>query len=200
MLCWLMQGISGLNSPYDTGIGHRGYVGPARPTSKSMFRPSIPMLYPQTSLPPPAQATSPQPPRGPTCGRNANIAPAFSRVPNTGSKNGEKGGGANGKIGDSIARRARCADALSSDMHDPNVSPWEWHRGALWDAWCTPVMYRPSSSSTIARVYRAVPVKSVVCRRSAISASASSSKAGEVTGSAHGTRQSNAWKGCSRGN
>ena len=27
------------------------------PASKSMFRPSIPMLNPQTSLPPPAQAT-----------------------------------------------------------------------------------------------------------------------------------------------
>ena len=33
----------------------RGNVCPARPASKSMFEPCIPMLYPQTLLPPQAQ-------------------------------------------------------------------------------------------------------------------------------------------------
>ena len=64
----------------------------ARTASKSMLRPSTPTLYPQTSLPPPAQATQPPPYLGPTCGRNGYITPAFSGVPNTGTKNGEKGG------------------------------------------------------------------------------------------------------------
>ena len=49
----------------------------ARPASKSMSQPSIPMCYPQTSHSPPAQATSPPPSQGPVCGRNGYITPAF---------------------------------------------------------------------------------------------------------------------------
>ena len=52
----------------------------ACPASKSMTRPFIPMLYPQTSLPPPAKATSPLPSRGPRVG-----GVATSPLPSRGS-------------------------------------------------------------------------------------------------------------------
>ena len=91
-------------------MGHGGYVCPgARPAPKSMPRPSIPMLYPETSLPPPAQAAQSLPSRWPACGRNRyGTSPLPSRGPPTrGQKGGKRG------AGDNFVRRARHANALS---------------------------------------------------------------------------------------
>ena len=58
------------------------------------------------------QATQPLPSRGPPCGRHGYVTPAFSGVPNTGTKNGKKGG-QRGEIEGNLARHARRASVLS---------------------------------------------------------------------------------------
>ena len=75
---------------------------------------NVPAIHPDALHPniTPSQATKIPPSRGPTCGRNGCITPAFSGVPNKGTKNWGKRG-TTGEIEENFARRARRAHILS---------------------------------------------------------------------------------------
>ena len=102
-------------------IGMAHIVGPYEPCIEGTFarrRPNQCSGHPSQCFTPKhhslLQPRLPNPRRlgGPLVGRNCYSTPAFSGVPNTGTRNGEKGGQL-GEDRGKLAQRARCADGLS---------------------------------------------------------------------------------------